>query len=57
MDNAAAPNLSTIMVYGGVAYSGANGTANFTVADYQLMRYGLSTALLDDGFFAYETST
>ena len=57
MDNAADPNLSTIMVFGNVAYSGTNGTANFTAANYQLMRYGLCTALLKDGYFAYETST
>ncbi len=38
------PNLTTVMTYG-------------DTADYRLMRFGLCTTLLGNGYFAYEEST
>ena len=55
--NGATPKLSTVIGIGGVAYSGTNGTANFTTADWAYVRYSLGTALLQDGFYAYDDST
>lgn len=42
--NAAAPSLTLIQVYG-------------VSSDYRLMRYGLCTALLNDGYFSYARSS
>ncbi len=39
-----APNLSTVMTYG-------------AATDYRMMRWGLTTALLGNGYYAYEAST
>lgn len=52
----AKPNLSTVLTY---QYDGAppSGWQTNFVPNYQKMRFGLTTALLGDGFFAYEIST
>ena len=45
------PNLSTIMTYEDASVSNPG-----FVPNYRKMRYGLCTALLNDGFFSYEGS-
>jgi hypothetical protein len=42
--NSAAPNLTLIQVYG-------------SAADYRLMRFGLTTALMNNGYFSYAPSS
>jgi len=65
MQNALQPNLTMIETYqddGGPSATG-NGNYNNRCArrnfkpNYRKMRYGLTTALLNDGFFSYEMNT
>ena len=51
MASAQQPNLSTILTY-----DDASASSPAFVPNYQKMRYGLCTALLNDGFFSYEAS-
>ncbi len=43
------PNLTTLLTYG-------DDTDSSTAMDYRKMRFGLTTALLDDGFFSFSTN-
>ena len=61
--NVSQPNLSTIETY---EYDGTSAPAGWNsegsppagfVPNYRKMRYGLTTALMGDGFFSYEIST
>ncbi|MCD6342801.1 MAG: carbohydrate binding domain-containing protein, partial [Spirochaetaceae bacterium] len=65
MDNALQPNITMIETYeddggpdpsGGLDYVNPGERPVFT-PDYRKMRFGLATALLNDGFFSYEINT
>jgi hypothetical protein len=47
------PNLSTIETYN-YDYTPAPGWQTGLVPNYRKMRYGLTTALMGDGFFSFE---
>jgi len=63
--NAQQPNLTTIETYQDESLPGPGGDGSYInpasrpgfVPNYTKMRYGLTTALLGDGFFSYEIGT
>ena len=63
--NARQPNLTTIETYQDDSLTSPTGDGSYAnpmaqpgfVPNYQKMRYGLTTALMGDGFFSYEINT